>query len=108
MDKSLFNSLIDISKSEASQSGKANLILEKARWASTEFCEYNRDLTMQIVDNVAKSATINAEKYAKKAVLETGFGVVAHKKIKNELTIEIEGQDKPACIAETLGVIYPS
>ena len=38
MDKSLFNSLIDISKSEASQSGKANLILEKARWASTEFC----------------------------------------------------------------------
>ena len=29
-------------------------------------------------------------------------------KIKNELTIEIEGQDKPACIAETLGVIYPS
>ena len=50
MDKSLFNSLIDISKSEASQSGKANLILEKARWASTEFCEYNRDLTMQIVE----------------------------------------------------------
>ena len=88
MDKSLFNSLIDISKSEASQSGKANLILEKARWASTEFCEYNRDLTMQIVDNVAKSATINAEKYAKKAVLETGFGVVAHKKIKNELTAQ--------------------
>ena len=29
-------------------------------------------------------------------------------KIKNQLTIEIEGQDKPACIAETLGVIYPS
>ena len=29
-------------------------------------------------------------------------------KIKNELTIEIEGQDKPACIAETLGEIYPS
>ena len=29
-------------------------------------------------------------------------------KIKNELTIEIEGQEKPACIAETLGVIYPS
>ena len=29
-------------------------------------------------------------------------------KIKNELTIEIEGNDKPACIAETLGIIYPA
>ena len=29
-------------------------------------------------------------------------------KIKNELTIEIEGEDKPACVAETLGVLYPS
>ena len=29
-------------------------------------------------------------------------------KIKNELTIEIEGHDKPACIAETLGIIYPA
>ena len=28
-------------------------------------------------------------------------------KIKNELTIEIEGEEKPACVAETLGVIYP-
>jgi acyl dehydratase len=29
-------------------------------------------------------------------------------KVKNELTIEIEGEEKPACVAETLGVIYPS
>ena len=29
-------------------------------------------------------------------------------KIKNELTIEIEGEDKPACVAETLGVLYPA
>ena len=29
-------------------------------------------------------------------------------KIKNELTIEIQGEEKPACVAETLGVIYPS
>lgn len=29
-------------------------------------------------------------------------------KIKNELTIEIEGEEKPACVAETLGVIYPT
>ena len=29
-------------------------------------------------------------------------------KIKNELTIEIEGEEKPACVAETLGVLYPA
>ena len=29
-------------------------------------------------------------------------------KIKNVLTIEIEGEDKPACVAETLGVLYPA
>lgn len=25
----------------------------------------------------------------------------------NEITIEIEGQDRPACIAETISIIYP-
>ena len=25
----------------------------------------------------------------------------------NEITIEIEGQDKPACIAETISLVYP-
>ena len=25
-----------------------------------------------------------------------------------EVDIEIEGEEKPACVAETLGVIYPS
>ncbi len=29
-------------------------------------------------------------------------------KIKNELTIEIEDQERPACVAETLGVLYPA
>ena len=28
-------------------------------------------------------------------------------KIKNELSIEIENEERPACVAETLGVIYP-
>ena len=26
--------------------------------------------------------------------------------IVNEMTIEIEGQDRPACIAETIGLVY--
>jgi acyl dehydratase len=27
--------------------------------------------------------------------------------ITNEVTIEIEGQDRPACIAETISIVYP-
>ena len=28
-------------------------------------------------------------------------------KIKNELTIEIENEERPACVAETIGILYP-
>lgn len=27
--------------------------------------------------------------------------------ITNEVTIEIEGQDRPACVAETISIVYP-
>jgi acyl dehydratase len=27
--------------------------------------------------------------------------------LTNEMTIEIEGQDRPACIAETISLVYP-
>jgi len=27
--------------------------------------------------------------------------------MKNECTIEIEGEERPACIAETISVVYP-
>jgi len=29
------------------------------------------------------------------------------KQIVSEYTIEIEGQDRPACVAETIGIVYP-
>lgn len=29
------------------------------------------------------------------------------KQINSEYTIEIEGQDRPACVAETIGIVYP-
>jgi acyl dehydratase len=29
------------------------------------------------------------------------------KQIISEYTIEIEGQDRPACVAETIGIVYP-
>ena len=31
----------------------------------------------------------------------------AGKQITSEYTIEIEGQDRPACVAETIGIVYP-
>ena len=29
------------------------------------------------------------------------------KQLTSEYTIEIEGQDRPACVAETIGIVYP-
>lgn len=78
--------LVDISASPAAMQGRADMILEKARWAATEFQRYDRQSTMKIVDAVASAAHENAGFYADWAVRETGFGVVEHKKIKNELT----------------------
>jgi len=78
--------LVDISSSHAALSGRADLLLEKARWAAQIFQRFDRDATMAIVDAVAETAHQNAGKYADWAVEETGFGVAAHKKIKNEMS----------------------
>ena len=78
--------LVDISETPAALESQADIILERARWAAEIFQRYDRDTTMNIVNNVAKIAYQNAGKYANWAVEETGFGVAAHKKIKNELT----------------------
>ncbi len=78
--------LIDISDTPAALKGKADMVLERARWAAQVFQRYDRDATMAIVDAVAQAAHEHAGRYAEWAVEETGFGVVAHKKLKNELT----------------------
>ena len=78
--------LVDISETPAALESQADIVLERARWAAEIFQRYDRDMTMNIVNNVAKIAYQNADKYANWAVEETGFGVAAHKKIKNELT----------------------
>ncbi len=78
--------LVDISGSKAAMTGRANLMLERAGWASQVFLRYDRDATMKIVDAVADAAFANAGRFAELAVEETGFGVAAHKKLKNELT----------------------
>ena len=78
--------LIDISESQPSMQALAELYLDRARWASQVFLRYDRDAVMRIVDAVAETAHQHALKYAEWAVEESGFGVVDHKKIKNELT----------------------
>ena len=78
--------LVDISETPAALESQADIVLERAKWAAEIFQRYDRDMTMNIVNNVAKVAYQNADKYANWAVEETGFGVAAHKKIKNELT----------------------
>jgi acyl-CoA reductase-like NAD-dependent aldehyde dehydrogenase len=78
--------LVDISGTPAAMQGRADMMLERARWASSVFRRYDRPSTMRIVEAVAQTAHENAGKYAEWAVKETGFGVAAHKQIKNELT----------------------
>jgi len=76
--------LVDISDTPAAKRGRADLMLERARWATTAMQRYDRTSTMKIVDAVAKTAHDYAEYFAEFAVKETGFGVAAHKKLKNE------------------------
>ena len=78
--------LVDISGTDATMRGRADMVLERARWASTVFQRYDRDATLAIVDAVANAAHEHAEELGEWAVRETGFGVAAHKKIKNEMT----------------------
>ncbi len=85
MDKAIAN-LVDISASPAAMHAAADMVLERARWASQVFQRYDRDTTLAIADAVAQAAHDSAGKYGDWAVRETGFGVADHKKLKNELT----------------------
>ncbi len=85
MQDSLFHSLIDIRDSKAGQLGKADLVLERARWATSIFERYDSHTTIKIVQAVSDSAFEMAEEFAGKAVEETGFGIKEHKRIKNEM-----------------------
>jgi acetaldehyde dehydrogenase/alcohol dehydrogenase len=59
-------------------------MLERARWAARAFAEYDRSTVLEICDAVARAAHREAATYAEWAVRETGFGVVDHKRVKNE------------------------
>jgi acyl-CoA reductase-like NAD-dependent aldehyde dehydrogenase len=76
--------VLDISQSEAALRAKAELILETGRWAAAEFWRYDRQRLQAIVEAVARAGHAKAGDYADWAVKETGFGVAAHKTLKNE------------------------
>ncbi len=75
----VIRTLVDISQTPAALKGRANIVLERARWASEVFQRYDREMTLRIVDAIAVAAHANAQKYADWAVEETGFGVAEHK-----------------------------
>lgn len=85
MDPAVKN-LIDISQSPAALQAQADVMLEQARWAAEVFHRYDRATTQAIAEAVARVAQAKAADYAERAVAETGFGVAAHKRIKNELS----------------------
>ena len=63
---------------------RALLKIERARWAAAEFLKLGSAQTRQIVAAVAEAAHGRAQAFAEAAVAETGMGVVAHKRQKNE------------------------
>lgn len=63
---------------------KGRMMLERARWGATRFQKLDRAATQRIVNAVASAAFDKSQTYAEWAVRETGMGVVAHKRMKNE------------------------
>ncbi len=63
---------------------QARMMLDRARWGAARFQKLDRATTQRIVNAVAAAAHAKAQHYAEWAVRETGMGVVAHKRMKNE------------------------
>ena len=71
------------------------------------------------IDGVSRGINYGSNKIRFINMVPTGSRVRARQKLlsaepksgglqlTNEVTIEIEGQDRPACVAETIGLVYP-
>jgi acyl-CoA reductase-like NAD-dependent aldehyde dehydrogenase len=64
---------------------RAAMMLGRARWAASAFARFDGERVRAITRHTAEVAFAGAQRYAEWAVRETGFGVVEHKRIKNEL-----------------------
>lgn len=71
---------------EKRQTGAADLMLQAAEWAAAAYSKYDRARVDAIAKAASEAAFAKAGPLAEAAVKETGFGVAADKKIKNELT----------------------
>jgi|SRR5664279_3669579 len=74
-----------VTRVEAAGVPRARQMLERARWAARAFAAYDRASVLRVAEAVASVAEANARHYAEWAVRETGFGVVEHKVVKNQL-----------------------
>ena len=71
------------------------------------------------IDGVSRGINYGSNKVRFTNMVPTGARVRARQKLiaaepksggmqmTNEVTIEIEGQDRPACVAETIGLVFP-
>jgi acetaldehyde dehydrogenase/alcohol dehydrogenase len=76
----------EILAGEKRATGAADLMLQTAEWAAAAFARFDRTRIEKIARAAAEIAFAHAGELAEAAVKETGFGIAAHKKIKNELT----------------------
>lgn len=63
----------------------ARLKVSSAAWAAKYFQSFDRNSVLRIAEAVARAGHEKAAFYADWAVSETGFGVVEHKTLKNQL-----------------------
>lgn len=63
----------------------AHMKVGRAAWAAKYYKEFDRDAVLRIAEAVAKAAYEKAAYFAEAAVQETGYGVVEHKTLKNQL-----------------------
>ena len=62
---------------------RGRAMIERAEWAARAFASYDAATVQRIVDAAATAGAARAEELAAMAVRETGFGVAAHKVLKN-------------------------
>jgi acyl-CoA reductase-like NAD-dependent aldehyde dehydrogenase len=64
---------------------KARMKVGRAAWAARYYKSFNRDAVMAIAEAIAKAGHAKSADFADLAVSETGYGVVEHKTLKNQL-----------------------
>lgn len=63
----------------------ARMKVVRAAWASKYYRKFDRESVLRIAEAVARAGYEKAGYFAERAVQETGYGVVAHKTLKNQL-----------------------